>query len=85
MVEHKQIVNVSEISTIRVTCNSCKSSIEAVLTNVGLTFRSPHCPSCQQEIVIPDEIHSLATAIEKLSNSNCKSTVNFVISKGNSE
>jgi hypothetical protein len=87
MVENVQFVNVSELTCIRMTCPSCKSTIEANLGGAGLAFKDGKCAVCQVIVCFPETIAVLANALEVLTNvANSKnSQIGFALKKTISE
>ena len=79
MVEQINSVNISEISSVRVTCPACKTKIESELHNVGLAFRDNACRVCGAMVCYTDDMVALANAIDTLkkASTNLKSEICF--------
>jgi hypothetical protein len=85
MVEQVQLVKVSELTCIRLTCNTCKTSVEISLKNTGIAFKGDRCPVCGDTICQSDQVVQMASAIDFLANTVGKSELCFVLRKAISE
>ena len=48
MTETRLLIQISELSTIRVTCKCCETVTELKLDRVGTVFSKPTCNNCGQ-------------------------------------
>tara|TARA_R110002096_G_scaffold116145_1_gene251684 strand:- start:68 stop:322 length:255 start_codon:yes stop_codon:yes gene_type:complete len=81
MVKKIELIDISELKTIRVICGNCNAAVESGIKNSGMAFNSLRCTFCEHPMKVHSHVTEMAKSISEIIDHCEKKSVQFVIDR----